>query len=146
MSAFLVFAAKNWKWFGLGLLVLLLTVQTLRLGHAKHDLAQARTALIDPTSKRKWADEAMERGINLDTCTGNLMAATGKVADLSSQIEALSQAGAAKLAQAKTALSVAQKASQKAQERIQALSKPLTSADACSRVDEADRRLLETIH
>lgn len=43
---------KNWKWIGLGLLVLALGFQSIRLDHAKHDLASARQ--LAATNAANW--------------------------------------------------------------------------------------------
>lgn len=60
-------------------------VQSFRLAHAKSDLAQARQALLNPSTHNTWQSEAVRDGRDLGTCTDKLTAQNAAVAARSAE-------------------------------------------------------------
>jgi hypothetical protein len=54
------FVLANWKWFGIGFLVLALTITGLRLNNAKSDLTKARAQIVTLNASVKAAGAALK--------------------------------------------------------------------------------------
>ena len=113
-----------------------------RLDHARADLAKARAALVDPVSKRRWQDLAIERGRDLATCRGNverLDAALQRQNAAVKAFEARGQAMTAALAEAARAARISQL---QAQREAAGILQARPGADGCK---SADRLILEVV-
>jgi len=101
LSLILAFAGRHWKLFGIGALVLLLTVQSARLSHAKADLKAERDA--HATAKRAWAAELTQCQANRATLDASLKRQSEAVAALkaeSARVTAEAEKAAQRAAQA----------------------------------------------
>ncbi len=79
---------RTWAIAGASALLVFGGVQTLRLNHAKHDLAQARADLIDPVSKRSWQREAVDARSGLAACKSAVQAQNDAVDALKAKSDA----------------------------------------------------------
>lgn len=107
-------------------------VQTVRLHHAKADLDTARKALIDPATKRTWQVEAVERGINLTTCTGNLTDIRKAVDIQNHSIVALEAEGHARVTAATKALAAEHKRTEDTLKVVARINQLKPGADRCA--------------
>jgi hypothetical protein len=127
------------------LLVVAVFVQSSRLGHAKADLKTARAALVDPATKRKWQDEASERLRDLTTCRANTSTLQSALDRQNASLAAAEAAGRDATAKAAMAVERARGAAVAAEKARAQIGAPLKAVDACARVQEVDRRLLENL-
>ena len=79
-ATILAWALKHWQAIGLAALIAFAGLQTARLGHAKHDLAAARAALVNPKTHKTWQSEAKAATANLETCRANTATLAGQIA------------------------------------------------------------------
>ena len=113
-----------------------------RLDHAKADLAKLRAVLVDPVSKRRWQDMAIERGRDLVTCRGNaerLDAAVDRQNAAVKAFEAQGQAMSAALAEAAQAAKISRV---EAQREAAGILSQRSGVDVC---DSADQLILEVV-
>lgn len=129
---------KLWAVVGVGLLLGVVGVQTLRLNHAKGDLTQARAALRDPVSGRKWQALAEENIRDLKTCRSSNVALTEANAAEMARLSALQADAEARLRQTSAELSKAATGRAAAEARAaKLLAHPPMGVDACSRTESA---------
>lgn len=139
-------ALKSWKLIGVGLLALLLAVQTGRLSHVTKQRNEARAAQIDPATKRSWKIEAQERGRDLGTCLANTGTLTAALDRQSAAVAAAGAEGQARTAEAEKAVQAARTATQRAEAKARAiLSAPMTGGDTCSRVLAVDDQFVKEL-
>ncbi len=138
MPAFLIPFLTNPKvWAGLGLALLLAFagVQTVRLDHAKSDLAAARAAQIDPATKRSWQAEELADAQNLATARANFDQANASLATEQASVAALKAADAADSAKASAAVQQARAATATLSKREAELAALKPAGDACAQAD-----------
>lgn len=130
MTAALAFALKNWKWFAIGGLVLILGIQTARLENAKRDQ-------INPVSKEKWKVEAKRDAkalakaqTDLGECRANVGTLTAAVASQNASVDAWKAEAGARAAAASKAAQDARSARSVAESRARQLA-DLKSAATC---------------
>jgi hypothetical protein len=135
-------------WAALGVVVLMVSlgVQTARLNHAKGDLKSSRAALVDPASHRRWQDLAEDRARDLQTCRANTNTLQSAIDRQNASVAALKAEGDRRTTQAAAAVRDAQRGRSDAEARASKLAalKP-AGADACARMNDADRAVLETL-
>ena len=135
----IVFSKKAWSALAILLILLAFIVQSTKLSHAKHDLAQARADLIDPLSKRSWQREAVDARSGLAACKSAAKAQNDAV-------DALKAKSDANIAQADKAASDARAVAASARTeaaRIMAM-KP-AGATACERAESLRASYLESM-
>lgn len=116
--------------------LLILSIQSARLAHAKADLVTARAALVDPVSRRTWKDIAGSAIAGRD-------AALASLARQNAAVTVMQQLSDRKLAEAAQALSVASQGRASAEARAARLmAHPPAGIDACARMEAADAAVL----
>ncbi len=137
---------RNWMIAGALVLIAFSGIQTARLGSAKHDLAAARSALINPATKKTWKAEALAAQADLSTCRDNGEKLKGAIKAQNSALQAQADQSVRSIAEsqkaAQSARAVAASARHEA-ERI--LSEHLTGATACERAEDARRKFVESL-
>jgi hypothetical protein len=119
---------KTWAVMGACLVLALAGLQTVRLAHAKADLAGARAALVDPVTRKTWVAEARAASTNLSQATAALAAQSTAIAGLRADSDRrLSAAGAA--------LRVAEQAARGAGDRAAAALAARSGPDGCKSAD-----------
>lgn len=142
----LAYGVAHWRAVGLALLIAFAGLQTARLGHAKHDLAAARAAQINPATHKSWKAEAQRDAADLKTCRANgdtLQGIIDRQTAAATELQAFSDK---KLALASKAAADARAVAASAREASAALSaRELLGATPCARADDAQRAFLETV-
>lgn len=136
---------KHWRLIGLGLILALLAIQTVRINNAKSDLAQAKAALINPATRKPWRDEAIRDARDLATCRENVGALDRSLTAQNEAVAAQAAESAQRVAEAEKGLQQALKGRAKAEAQARDLLRPPVGIDACARTEEIDRRFLETL-
>ena len=134
---------RAWGALGAAALVGLAGVQTARLAHAKSDLAAARTAQIDPSTRRPWQAEAKAAAADLASCQAGLGRLDGALASQSAALTALKSEEAAASAAAQQALVRAQGQAKSAAGRAAAILSARPSSPACADTDALILRSLD---
>lgn len=121
-------------------------VQTLRLHHAKDDLSAARSALVDPITKKTWESEEKRDGPDLKTCHESLTASLDTQDRQSASILAAKADGDRRAKALADGLVLARKGRASAEERAGRLLKvgPV-GIDACARSEAARLAVLESL-
>ena len=127
-------------------LVVFAMVQTVRIGHIKHDLAHARMDLINPLTKRPWQREAQDAQASLTTCKANTEALKTAIGTQNKATQRLGDLTASALTLADQNAATAKKsalAAQKAADQILAQRTP--GATACERAEAARAKYVESL-
>lgn len=136
------FALRYWRYIAIGLLAALLATQTLRLGHAKGDLATARAALKDPTTGQKWETLYQFAAANLTTCKANRDTYKAESDRQGAAALEMGRLVEAKTAENAKALAAGRKQGMKSQaEADRILGIRVTGADQCARMLDAERQI-----
>lgn len=114
----------------------------LRLEHAKADLVKARAALVDPVSKRRWQDLAIERGRDLGTCRGNVAELDAGLTRQNAAVKAFEAQGQAMTAALAQAARAARNSQVQAQREAAGILQARPGADGCR---SADQLILEVV-
>lgn len=139
------FSPKGWG--VVGAVVLLLGIQTARLGNAKHDLAAARLVLKDPASGKTWQSEATAFQTDLSTCRGNTTTLQSALDDQNTKYAALQADSASRLSKVAEGLKAAQAAQKSALAASSVImASPPKGAGVCARVLDVDGKLLGSLH
>src|SRR5262245_41464525 len=88
----------------IGLLTGGLAIQSARLAHALGSLAQARAALINPETHRRWQDEALAASRQLEVCAGARTALARGLRTQAGAVEAIKRHGVEASARAAAAV------------------------------------------
>lgn len=130
----LAFAGKHWRWIVIGVLVAIIGVQTVRLSHAKTDIekADAITALAQA---------------KLVVCHDNTAALQASLDGQNRAVDQMKADSDKRLQASSDALHGAEKGRESAETRAAKLValKP-AGIDACARMLDADRAVLESLH
>lgn len=135
----------GWKWLGIGLLIAAVGIQTARLDHAKHDLGNARAALVNPATGHRWEADFLTADRALKSCNVNLATVTGALDRQNAAVDALKAEGERRAADTAAALERQRAATADALRRAGRIAAPIPPGPACDRVDEVDRRVLESL-
>jgi hypothetical protein len=135
MLAALLASPKTWVVLATGLILTFAGVQSLRLAHAKSDLAGARAALIDPATRKTWRAEASASAGDLARCRSALSDAGGALTAQAAGVATLKAESDRRAAAAAGALRATQAALHAAQARAAALMSARPGADACQSAD-----------
>lgn len=115
-------------------------IQSARLKHAKADLANARAALIDPSTRKTWESEARVRERDLTTCQGNVSTLEAAQARQNAAVEALRADSDARLAQSAKAASDARAVAESYRQASRDVLGATAGADKC---EAADRLIMQ---
>lgn len=110
-------------------------VQSLRLKHAKADLATARAALIDPATRKTWRSEAEARARDLTTCHGNVETLTASLGRQEAAVAALKAQSAAWVAKSRKAAQDARAVAESYRQAGREILAAKPGADACLSAD-----------
>jgi hypothetical protein len=128
-------SGKFWACLGVIALLSWAGVQTARLDHAKHDLANARAALVDPKTKATWETEAVSASADRDSYKISLDSANAALATQEADVKALKAESDTRSAQAAANLAAAHAADASDQKRIAALMAAKDGPDSCASGD-----------
>lgn len=143
MIAFLrLLTPRAWFVGGLALLLVFVGVQTWRINHAKHDLKEARAALVNPKTKRTWEQDFTASQRNLDICHGSVLAVQTSLDTQNAAIAANAADGARRAKMLSDGLQQARKAAAAADKRsLDILAVKPKGADQCARLMDLDRQI-----
>jgi hypothetical protein len=131
---------------GVAVLVALLWLQSARLSHAKADLKAARAALVDPVTHKPWQAEAQVAARDLTTCRANTSTLQAAITAQNASLAAWSERGRRATAEAENAVQRSRSAVAAAEKAKAVIAAPLSASDdTCSRAQEVDRRVMETL-
>lgn len=131
------FLVRYWRFALPAILAVLLGLQSARLHHAKHDLAAARAALVDPVTHRRWSQEAQEAQRDLGTCRASVTDLRGSLDAQNRRVDALKADGDARAQAATDAAQAARSARAVAESyRRRAEGAQATGDHACPAVDQ----------
>ncbi len=112
-------------------LITFASFQTMRLDHAKKDLAMARAALVNPATGHTWRKDYEIAAPALATCNVNLGNVTGALNRQNLAVAALKAEGDRRQAESREALSTARRATASARARADAILSTPAGPDAC---------------
>lgn len=121
----------GWKWLGIGLLIAAVGIQTARLDHAKHDLGNARAALVNPATGHRWEADFLTADRALKSCNVNLATVTGALDRQNAAVAALKAEGERRAAESRAALSAARGEASRARREAAAILGRQPPADRC---------------
>lgn len=131
---------KNWKIVAIAAVIGLLTIQSMRLSHAKADLKTARLALVDDKTHETWQTE-------FKGCSDSLTAAIDATNTQNAAIASVQAESARKTALAVQALQEAAKSRAQASSSAQRLlSYRSTGKTACEALQGADAAVLKELN
>jgi hypothetical protein len=137
---------RGWAMGGAALLLVFGGVQTLRLGHAKGDLSEARQALLNPVTHKTWQSEAKRDAAALGTCHASVTTLEGSLASQNAAVASLGVESARRTKMLADGLEQARKGRASAEARAAGLLKrPPAGIDACARSEAARRAVLESL-
>lgn len=115
---------------GLGLAIMI-GVQTLRLDHAKHDLGEARAALVNPATGHRWEADYAADHRDLTNCRTNLEKLGGAIDIQNNAVTALKAEGDRRRRESAAALSSARRDAGRARSDATAILNRQPPADRC---------------
>lgn len=107
------------------------SVQTMRLDHAKKDLATARAALVNPDTRHTWQADYQIAAPALATCSVNLANVTGALDRQNLAVDALKAEADRRQRIGAQALSTARLGAAEARRRADAILSAPRGPDAC---------------
>jgi hypothetical protein len=112
-------------------LITFASVQTMRLDHAKKDLATARAALVNPDTRHTWQKDYQIAAPALATCNVNLANVTGALDRQNLAVDALKAEADRRQRVGAAALSTARLGAAEARRRADAILSAPRGPDAC---------------
>ena len=112
-------------------LITFASVQTMRLDHAKKDLATARAALVNPSTGHTWQKDYLIAAPALATCNVNLAATKGALDRQNLAVDALKAEADRRQRVGAAALSTARLGAAEARRRADAILATPAGPDAC---------------
>jgi hypothetical protein len=112
-------------------LITFASVQTMRLDHAKKDLATARAALVNPDTRHTWQADYQIAAPALATCNVNLANVTGALDRQNLAVDALKAEADRRQRVGAQALSTARLGAAEARRRADAILSAPRGPDAC---------------
>jgi hypothetical protein len=112
-------------------LITFASVQTMRLDHAKKDLAAARAALVNPSTGHTWQKDYQIAAPALATCNVNLANTTGALDRQNLAVDALKAEADRRRQVSAQALSTARLGAAEARRRADAILSAPRGPDAC---------------
>ena len=112
-------------------LITFASVQTMRLDHAKKDLATARAALVNPDTRHTWQADYQIAAPALATCSVNLANVTGALDRQNLAVDALKAEADRRQRVGAQALSTARLGAAEARRRADAILSTPAGPDAC---------------
>ena len=112
-------------------LIIFGSVQTMRLDHAKKDLATARAALVNPDTRHTWQADYQIAAPALATCSVNLANVTGALDRQNLAVDALKAEADRRQRVGAQALSTARAGAAEARRRADAILSAPRGPDAC---------------
>ena len=112
-------------------LITFASVQTMRLDHAKKDLATARAALVNPSTGHTWRADYQIAAPALATCNVNLANVTGALSRQNRAVAALKVEADRRQRVGAAALSTARAGAAEARRRADAILSAPRGPDAC---------------